>query len=95
VVFAGQSRTAFRHGRRNFMCIPGSHKTSRLDRPEDLTRISSSRRARSRSAHTRATQQLLGAGKNTLSFWRTGDVYPLREYLRERGLLDLKVSSNR
>ena len=40
-------------------------------------------------------QQLLGAGKNSLSFWGIGDTYPLREYLRERGLLDPKISNNR
>jgi ectoine hydroxylase len=41
-------------------------------------------------------QQLLGAGKDSLSYWGLGgDSYPLREYLRERGLLDPKVNNNR
>ena len=137
-------------GRGNFMCIPGSHKSSRLDRPEDLTEdfeqpqgaievcahkgdvvLFDRRLYHGRSDNysditrrclfigwtyrwiaphedrivtpehpwwndlTPIQQQLLGAGKNTLSFWGIGDVYPLREYLRERGLLDLKVSNNR
>jgi hypothetical protein len=40
-------------------------------------------------------QQLLGASKGSLSFWGIGDTYPVREYLRERGLLDPKVNNNR
>ncbi len=137
-------------GRGNFMCIPGSHKTSRLPRPEDPAgdfaqppdaievcankgdvmifdrRIyhgrSDNYSAISRrclfigwtyrwiAAHeerilapghpwwnelTPIQQQLLGAGKDSLSFWGIGDTYPLREYLDERGLLDPKVSNNR
>jgi ectoine hydroxylase-related dioxygenase (phytanoyl-CoA dioxygenase family) len=137
-------------GRGNFMCIPGSHKTSRLDRPEDLTAdfeqpqgaievcankgdvvLFDRRLYHGRSDNysditrrclfigwtyrwiaphedriitpehpwwnelTPIQQQLLGAGKNSMSFWGLGDVYPLREYLRERGLLDAKVSNNR
>jgi hypothetical protein len=137
-------------GRGNFMCIPGSHKTSRLHRPEDLTvdfeqppgaiEVRANRgdavlfdrrlyhgRSDNYSAITRRClfigwtyrwiapheariltpqhpwwneltpiqQQLLGAGKNSVSFWGIGDIYPLREYLRERGLLDPKVSNNR
>jgi ectoine hydroxylase len=137
-------------GRGNFMCIPGSHKTSRLCRPAGLTKgfeqprgaievragqgdvVLFDRRlyhARSDNCSgitrrclfigwtyrwiaphedriltpghpwwddlTPIQQQLLGAGKDSLSFWGIGDIYPLREYLRERGLLDPKVNNNR
>jgi ectoine hydroxylase-related dioxygenase (phytanoyl-CoA dioxygenase family) len=137
-------------GRGNFMCIPGSHKTSRLPRPEDLTAdfeqpqgaievcagqgdvvLFDRRLYHGRSDNysditrrclfigwtyrwiapheariltpqhpwwnelTPIQQQLLGAGKDSLSFWGIGDIYPLREYLRERGLLDPKVNNNR
>jgi ectoine hydroxylase-related dioxygenase (phytanoyl-CoA dioxygenase family) len=137
-------------GRGNFMCIPGSHKTSQLHRPEDLTgdfdqppgatEVCASKgdvvlfdrrlyhgRSDNYSDITRRClfigwtyrwiapheariltpehpwwkeltpiqQQLLGAGKNSLSFWGIGDIYPLREYLHERGLLDSTVNNNR
>jgi ectoine hydroxylase-related dioxygenase (phytanoyl-CoA dioxygenase family) len=137
-------------GRGNFMCIPGSHKTSRLHRPEDLTtdfeqpegaiEVCASKgdvmlfdrrlyhaRSDNYSRITRRClfigwtyrwiaphepriltpghpwwneltpiqQQLLGAGKDPLSYWGIGDTHPLREYLRERGLLDPKVNNNR
>jgi ectoine hydroxylase len=136
-------------GRGNFMCIPGSHKTSRLPRPEDLAgdfeqppgaievcagqgdvmlfdRRIYHGRSDNYSGITRrclfigwtyrwiaphedrilspghpwwneltpVQQQLLGAGQDSLSFWGIGDSYPLREYLRERGLLDPKVDNN-
>ncbi|HEY2640929.1 MAG TPA: phytanoyl-CoA dioxygenase family protein [Streptosporangiaceae bacterium] len=136
-------------GRGNFMCIPGSHKISRLHRPEDLTTdfeqpggaievcankgdvvLFDRRLYHGRSDNysditrrclfigwtyrwiapheariltpehpwwnelTPIQQQLLGAGKNSLSFWGVGDIYPLREYLRERGLLDPTVNNN-
>lgn len=137
-------------GRGNFMCIPGSHKTSRLHRPEDLSLdfeqpegaievcankgdvvLFDRRIYHGRSDNysdivrrclfigwtyrwiaphedrvitpehpwwnelTPIQQQLLGAGKDALSFWGIGDTYPLREYLRERGLIDMKVNNNR
>jgi ectoine hydroxylase-related dioxygenase (phytanoyl-CoA dioxygenase family) len=137
-------------GRGNFMCLPGSHKTSRLHRPDGLTAdfeqppgaievcankgdvvLFDRRLYHGRSDNysditrrclfigwtyrwiaphedriltpehpwwnelTSIQQQLLGAGKNSLSFWGIGDVYPLREYLRERGLLDPKMNNNR
>jgi len=137
-------------GRGNFMCIPGSHKTSRLHRPDDLRAdfeqppgaievcankgdvvLFDRRLYHGRSDNysditrrclfigwtyrwiaphedriltpqhpwwkelTPIQQQLLGAGKNSLSFWGIGDTFPLRESLRERGLLDLKVRNNR
>ena len=137
-------------GRGNFMCIPGSHKTSRLARPEDLSAdfeqpagaievcankgdvvVFDRRLYHGRSDNysdiarrclfigwtyrwiaphedrvltpehpwwnelTPIQQQLLGAGKDALSYWGIGDSYPLREYLRERGLLDPKVNNNR
>ncbi len=137
-------------GRGNFMCIPGSHKTSRLHRPADLTAgfdhphvatevcaskgdvvLFDRRLYHGRSdnyshitrrclfigwtyrwiapheeriltpAHpwwndlTAIQQQLLGAGKDSLSYWGIGDTYPLREYLRERGLLNPAVNNNR
>jgi ectoine hydroxylase-related dioxygenase (phytanoyl-CoA dioxygenase family) len=40
-------------------------------------------------------QQLLGAGRNALSYWGIGDTYPLREQLAAAGLLDPKVKNNR
>ena len=41
-------------------------------------------------------RQLLGAGQNAISFWGLGgDTFPLREYLRGRGLLDPKVGKSR
>jgi ectoine hydroxylase len=138
-------------GRGNFMCIPGTHKTSRLPRPEDLTldfehpegaievcpnkgdvvifdrRIYHGRSDNYSELTRRAMfigwtyrwiaphedriitpehpwwndltpiqQQLLGAGQDAISYWGLGgDTYPLREYLRERGLLDPKVNNNR
>jgi ectoine hydroxylase len=137
-------------GRGNFMCIPGSHKTSRLHRPWDLNAdfeqptgaievcvgqgdavLFDRRLYHGRSDNysnitrrclfigwtyrwiaphedrvitpehrwwselTPIQQQLLGAGKDSLSFWGIGDTYPLREYLRERGLLDPAVNNNR
>lgn len=137
-------------GRGNFMCIPGSHKTSRLRRPGDPTAdfeqppgaievcagqgdvvVFDRRLYHGRSDNyskitrrclfigwtyrwiaphedrvitpqhpwwnelTPIQQQLLGAGKDSLSFWGIGDTYPLREYLRERGLLDPAVNNNR
>jgi ectoine hydroxylase-related dioxygenase (phytanoyl-CoA dioxygenase family) len=138
-------------GRGNFMCIPGTHKTSRLPRPEDLTldfehpegaievcpnkgdvvvfdrRIYHGRSDNYSDVTRRAMfigwtyrwiaphedrvitpehpcwndltpiqQQLLGAGQDAISYWGLGgDTYPLREYLRERGLLDPKVNNNR
>ena len=137
-------------GRGNFMCIPGSHRTTRLQRPEDLTKdfeqpqgaievcvnkgdvvVFDRRLYHGRSDNysniirrclfigwtyrwiapheeriitqqhpwwnemTPIQQQLLGAGKDSLSYWGLGDTYPLREYLRERGLLDPKVNNNR
>jgi len=137
-------------GRGNFMCIPGSHKTSQLARPDDLASdfeqprgtievcanqgdvlLFDRRIYHGRSGNysgiirrclfigwtyrwiapheerilapghpwwnelTPIQQQLLGAGKDSLSFWGIGDTYPLREYLRERGLLDPKVNNNR
>jgi ectoine hydroxylase len=137
-------------GRGNFMCIPGSHRTTRLRRPEDLAKdfeqpqgaievcvnkgdvvVFDRRLYHGRSDNysniirrclfigwtyrwiaphedriitqqhpwwnemTPIQQQLLGAGKDSLSYWGLGDTYPLREYLRERGLLDPKVNNNR
>jgi ectoine hydroxylase len=137
-------------GRGNFMCIPGSHKTSRLGRPRDRTAIFEQPKGAievcagqgdvvlfdRRLYHGRSDnysnitrrclfigwtyrwiaphedrvitpqhpwwneltpiqQQLLGAGKDSLSFWGIGDTYPLRDYLRERGLLDPAVNNNR
>jgi ectoine hydroxylase len=137
-------------GRGNFMCIPGSHKTSHLDRPQDLSadfehpegaiEVRANKgdvvlfdrrlyhgRSDNYSDITRrclfigwtyrwiaphedriltpehpwwdelnpVQKQLLGAGKDALSYWGIGDTYPLREYLRERGLIDLKVNNNR
>jgi ectoine hydroxylase len=137
-------------GRGNFMCIPGSHRTTRLQRPEDLAKdfeqpqgaievcvnkgdvvVFDRRLYHGRSDNysniirrclfigwtyrwiaphedriitqqhpwwnemTPIQQQLLGAGKDSLSYWGLGDTYPLREYLRERGLLDPKVNNNR
>jgi ectoine hydroxylase len=137
-------------GRGNLAVIPGSHKTSRLPRPEhpelgfddpegavevranagdcvffdrriyhgrtdnhsDITRRAlfigytyrwirehedqliphDSELFRSLSPIRR---QLLGAGKDALSFWGIGDTYPLREYLSAEGLLDPKVKNNR
>lgn len=32
---------------------------------------------------------------NRTSYWGIGDTYPLREYLRERGLLNPAVNNNR
>jgi ectoine hydroxylase len=137
-------------GRGNFLCIPGSHRTTRLQRPEDLAKgfeqpqgaievcvnkgdvvVFDRRLYHGRSDNycniirrclfigwtyrwiaphedriitqqhpwwnemTPIQQQLLGAGKDSLSYWGLGDTYPLREYLRERGLLDPKVNNNR
>lgn len=137
-------------GRGNFMCIPGSHKISHLDRPKDLTvdfdhpegaievcankgdvvlfdrRIYHGRSDNYSDITRRCLfvgwtyrwiaphedriinpehpwwdeltpiqQQLLGAGKDAMSYWALGDKFPLREYLRERGLLDPKVNNNR
>ncbi|HEV2636638.1 MAG TPA: phytanoyl-CoA dioxygenase family protein [Actinocrinis sp.] len=137
-------------GRGNFMCIPGSHKTSFLRRPDDLTvdfdhpegaiEVCANKgdvvlfdrriyhgRSDNYSEITRRClfvgwtyrwiaphedrvitpehewwdeltpiqQQLLGGGKDALSYWGIGDKYPLREYLRERGLIDMKVNNNR
>jgi len=137
-------------GRGNFLCIPGSHKTSRLHRPERRTadfeqppgaiEVRASKgdvllfdrrlyhgRSDNYSDITRRClfigwtyrwiaphedriltpqhpwwheltpiqQQLLGAGKNSLSFWGIGDTYPLREYLRERRLLNQQTNNNR
>jgi ectoine hydroxylase-related dioxygenase (phytanoyl-CoA dioxygenase family) len=149
-------RTAFylsdlsQPGRGNFMCIPGSHKTSRLPRPQDLSAgfeqpegaievranqgdavLFDRRLYHGRSDNysgiarrclfigwtyrwiaphedrvitpehpwwtelTPIQQQLLGGGKDALSYWGIGDTYPLREYLCERDLLDPKVGNNR
>jgi ectoine hydroxylase len=137
-------------GHGNFMCIPGSHKTSRLARPADLSSdfehpegaievrankgdvvLFDRRLYHGRSDNysdiarrclfigwtyrwiaphedriitpehdwwdglTPIQQQLLGTGKDSLSYWGIGDTYPLREYLRERGLLDPEVNNNR
>jgi ectoine hydroxylase len=149
-------RTAFylsdlsQPGRGNFMCIPGSHKTSRLARPQDLTDgfgqpdgaievcanpgdvlLFDRRLYHARSDNysdivrrclfigwtyrwiaphedrvitpdhpwwtelTPIQQQLLGGGRDAVSYWGIGDTYPLREYLSERGLLDPNTSNNR
>ena len=41
-------------------------------------------------------QQLLGGGRDAISYWGLGeDRFPLREYLSERGLLDPAVNNNR
>ncbi|HEV2347519.1 MAG TPA: phytanoyl-CoA dioxygenase family protein [Actinocrinis sp.] len=138
-------------GRGNFMCVPGSHRTSRLPRPghpelgfEDpkgAVQVCPNRgdvvifdrrlyhgRSDNYSQITRRVlfvgwtyrwiaphedriiapghpwwaeltpiqRQLLGAGKDAISYWGLGDDrYPLREYLMERGLLDPRVNNNR
>lgn len=138
-------------GRGNFMCIPGSHRTSRLPRPQHpelgfedpagAVEICPNRgdvvlfdrrlyhgRSDNYSPITRRVlfigwtyrwiaphedrvivpghpwwdelnpiqRQLLGAGKDAISYWGLGgDRYPLRDYLAERGLLDAKVGNNR
>ncbi|HTU72955.1 MAG TPA: phytanoyl-CoA dioxygenase family protein [Trebonia sp.] len=149
-------RTAFylsdlsQPGRGNFMCVPGSHRTSRLARPQDLSAdfeqpqgaievcaspgdvvLFDRRLYHGRSDNysdivrrclfigwtfrwiaphedrvitpehpwwaelTPIQRQLLGGGKDALSYWGIGDSYPLREYLRERDLLDPEVKNNR
>jgi len=149
-------RTAFylsdlsRAGRGNFMCIPGSHKTSALARPQDLSAdfeqpagaielcanqgdvvLFDRRLYHGRSDNysdivrrclfigwtyrwiaphedrvitpdhpwwaelTPIQQQLLGGGKDAISYWGIGDTYPLREHLRQHGLLDPTVNNNR
>jgi ectoine hydroxylase len=149
-------RTAFylsdlsQPGRGNFTCIPGSHKASRLPRPQGLSAdfeqpegaievcanqgdalLFDRRLYHARSDNysdivrrclfigwtyrwiaphedrlitpehpwwaelTPIQQQLLGGGKDALSYWGIGDTYPLREHLRERELLDPKISNNR
>ncbi|HUN30681.1 MAG TPA: phytanoyl-CoA dioxygenase family protein [Trebonia sp.] len=149
-------RTAFylsdlsRPGRGNLLCIPGSHKTSRLPRPSDLSAdfeqpagaieicagpgdvlLFDRRLYHARSDNysdivrrclfigwtyrwiaphedrviapghpwwaelTPIQRQLLGGGKDALSYWGIGDTSPLREYLRERDLLDPKIATNR
>jgi ectoine hydroxylase len=41
-------------------------------------------------------QQLLGGGKDAISYWGLGgDRFPLRDYLAEHSLLDPKVNNNR
>ncbi|HZU56288.1 MAG TPA: phytanoyl-CoA dioxygenase family protein [Actinocrinis sp.] len=138
-------------GRGNFMCIPGTHKTSRLPRPENpelgfedpegAIEVCPNRgdvvifdrriyhgRSDNYSQITRRVlfvgwtyrwiaphedrvitpehpwwdeltpiqQQLLGGGRDALSYWGLGeDHFPLREYLAERGLLDPAVNNNR
>ena len=138
-------------GRGNFMCIPGTHKTSKLPRPEHpelgfedpqgaievcpdrgdvvvFDRRIYHGRSDNYSQITRRVlfvgwtyrwiaphedrvitpehpwwdeltpiqQQLLGGGRDALSYWGLGeDSFPLREYLAERGLLDPAVNNNR
>lgn len=150
-------RTAFwlsdvsQPGRGNFMCIPGSHHTSRLPRPDQpqlgfedpagaievcpnrgdvvvFDRRLYHARSDNNSQTTRRAlfigwtyrwiaphedriitpqhpwwneltpiqQQLLGAGKDAISYWGLGgDRYPLRDYLAQHGLLDPKINNNR
>ena len=41
-------------------------------------------------------KQLLGWGKDAMSFWALGtDTFPLREWLKEQGLIDLNQSNLR
>jgi len=138
-------------GRGNLMCIPGSHHSSRLARPEHpelefedpdgVIEVCPNRgdvvvfdrriyhgRSDNYSPITRRAlfmgwtyrwiaphedrvivpghawwdgltpiqRQLLGGGKDAISYWGLGeDRYPLREYLAEHGLLDPKVNNNR
>ena len=108
-------------GRGNFTCIPGSHRTSKLPRPErpelgfedpaGAIEVCPNRSDRWIAPHedriitpahpwwdelTPIQRQLLGGGKDAISYWGVGgDRYPLRDYLAERGLLDAKINNNR